>query len=62
MLSEFGCLLTVADVCEVLMCSRNTVYELLGSGALTGFRIGKSSWRVPKKSLETYIVQKCRQN
>ena len=62
MLSEFGCLLTVADVCEVLMCGRNTVYELLGSGSLKGFRIGKSSWRVPKKSLETYIVQKCRQN
>lgn len=62
MISEFGDLLTVADVCEILMCGRNTVYKLLGSGSLKGFRIGKSTWRIPRENLEDYIIQRCREH
>lgn len=60
MFMEYGDLLTVKDVCEILLCGRNRVYELLGNGSLKGFRMGKNSWRIPKKSLETFIIQKCR--
>lgn len=60
MLTDYGDILTTQDVCEILYCGRNTVYALLSSGALRGFRVGKSNWRIPKKNLELYILQKCR--
>ena len=60
MFTEYNDILCVADVCEILMIGRNRVYELLSAGLLKGFRIGKSNWRIPKKSLEVYILQRCR--
>ena len=60
MFDEYGDILCVAEVCEMLMIGRNRCYELLNSGALKGFRVGQNSWRIPKKSLEMYIIQKCR--
>ena len=60
MFNEYGDILCVADVCEMLMIGRNRCYELLNSGALKGFRVGKNSWRIPKKSLEMYIIKKCK--
>lgn len=62
MFSDYHDILTVSEVAEILVCGRNRIYELLSSGALKGFRIGKSNWRIPKKSLETYIIQRCRVN
>ena len=59
MFPEYNNILCVNDVCEILMVGSNRVYELLNSGLLKGFRIGRT-WRIPKKSLETYIVQRCR--
>lgn len=52
-------ILTVNDVAEMLYVGRNTIYDLLNSGQLKGFRIGSKSWRIPKKSLDDYILQKC---
>ena len=62
MFSEYNDILCVSDVCEILMIGRNRVYELLCEGTLKGFRVGRSNWRIPKKSLETYIIQRCRQD
>ena len=58
MFSNYDDVLTVTDVAELLYVGRNTVYELLNSGLLKGFRIGKS-WRIPKTYLEDYIIRKC---
>ena len=60
MFSEYNDILCVSDVCEILMIGRNRVYALLSEGLLKGFRVGKSNWRIPKKSLEAYIIQRCR--
>lgn len=57
MFSEYDEIMTVTDVAEVLYIGRNTVYELLNTGTLKGFRIGKT-WRIPKISPEEYIVNK----
>lgn len=57
--TEYGDILSIEEVCTVLLIGRNRAYELLNSGALKGFRLGRT-WRVPKKSLETFIIQKCR--
>ena len=59
MFSDYNDVLSVSDVCEILLIGRNRVYELLNAGLLPGFRIGRS-WRIPKKSLEMYIIKKCK--
>lgn len=58
MFSNYDDVLTVAEVAEVLYVGRNTIYELLNSGTLVGFRIGRG-WRIPKANLEAYILKKC---
>ena len=61
MFSDYNDILSVGDICEILFIGRNRAYELLNSGSLRGFRVGRT-WRIPKNSLETYIVQRCRAN
>lgn len=60
MFLDYNEVLTVNEVAEILSCGRNTVYMLLKEHHLSGFRIGKSNWRIPKASLQAYIVKKCR--
>lgn len=62
MFSEYNEVLTVTEVAEILMCGRNRVYSELNHGNLRGFRLGKNTWRIPRRNLEAYIVQKCRSN
>ena len=47
-------ILTVPDVAETLYIGKNRVYELLQSGELKGFRIGRI-WKIPKESIIEYI-------
>lgn len=47
-------LMTIADVCEELMVGRNSVYHLLETKKLKGFRIGRI-WKIPRKSIAEYI-------
>lgn len=54
MLNEFGAIMTIDEVCDVLMIGRNAVYKLLNSGSLKAFRIGRV-WKIPKESVEAFI-------
>lgn len=47
--------LTPADVMDILNIGKNAVYELLNSGQLKGFRIGKS-WRISAEELERFML------
>ena len=58
MTDDFGEILTVTDVMELLYIGRNTVYQLLNSGELKGFRIGRT-WKIPRDCLSNYILAKC---
>ena len=49
--------MSVSDVMEALDCGKNTVYELLSSGELKGFKIGIRTWRIPRVSLEEYVLK-----
>lgn len=42
--------LTPREVMALLNIGKNTVYKLLDSGELKGFRVGKQ-WRVPREAL-----------
>ena len=55
MFDEYNDILTIEEMCEILMIGRNAAYALLNSGTLKAFRIGKV-WKIPKKSLENYIL------
>lgn len=48
-------ILTTDEVMDYLMIGRNTIYELLKSGKLKGFKIG-SCWKIPKAAVDEYIL------
>ena len=48
--------LTPAEVMEVLGIGKNSIYTLLNSGTLRGFRIGRS-WRISAEALEEFIAK-----
>lgn len=56
MLDEYGALLTVPELMDTLNIGRNSAYELLNSGEIAAFRIGRS-WKIPKDSVVHYISQ-----
>lgn len=47
-------LMTVEELCEELMIGKNAAYELLSTGKVKGFRIGRI-WKIPRVSLTEYI-------
>jgi len=50
-------LLTVADVCDVLRCSRTYVYSLMQRGDLRVLKLGRLT-RIPVDAVEEFIAQK----
>lgn len=47
--------LTARESMEILGVGKNTIYRLLDSGALKGFRVGRG-WRITEDSLRIYIL------
>jgi len=54
MFTHYEAIVTVYDVCDMLLIGKNRVYELLESGELKGFKIGRV-WKIPRESVEEYI-------
>ena len=54
MLEQYGALMSVADVQEVLEVGKNRVYEMLNDGTISSIRIGKS-WKIPTEAVEAYL-------
>lgn len=55
MFNNYKDVMDVYDVAEALSIGKNRVYELLGSGSLKGFRIGRV-WKIPRAAVEEYIL------
>lgn len=53
-------LITVDELCELLMIGKNSVYKLLNSGTIKSFRIGRA-WKIPRESLNEFIKQQTNQ-
>ena len=49
-------ILTVEDVCEALGVGRNTVGRLIKNGQLKAFKVGSRVYKIPKVSLDDYIL------
>lgn len=58
MFNDYDDLLNAEDLCEILGIGKNTVYELLNSGELKAFRVGRRTWKISKIALERYILEK----
>lgn len=54
MLDQYGDVLNIAELQEILGIGRNSAYALVASGEIAGFRIGKK-WRVSKDALLAYL-------
>ena len=50
-------IITVDELMEMLYIGKNTAYQLLNSGELRAFKIGKV-WKIPKDSVSEYIINK----
>lgn len=48
-------ILTPADVMDILGIGKNVAYDLLNSGKLKGFRVGRS-WRITGDALEEFML------
>ena len=57
MFDDYEDLLTVEDLCSILLIGKNTAYDLLRHKQIRAFKIGHT-WKIPKKSIEEYILIK----
>ena len=56
MFNEYDDILNIPEVCEALHIGKNRVYELLNTGQLKGFRIGRI-WKIPRESVSEYVYK-----
>ncbi len=50
-------LITIDELCECLVISRNTAYTLLNSGEIKAFKIGRI-WKISREAVNEYIKRK----
>ena len=56
MLNHYEDIITIDELCEILMIGKNCAYRLLTENKIKAFRIGKK-WKIPKSSVEEFIAQ-----
>ena len=54
-------LLTIEEMCDILQVGRNCAYELLQSGQIKAFRIGRI-WKIPYENVKSFIFEMANQN
>jgi len=56
MLEQYGEVITIDELREILNIGRNAAYDLLNKGEISAFRIGRN-WKIPRESVAHYIAQ-----
>lgn len=54
MFTEYDEVLNTDEACEALKIGLSTLYKLLKTGKLKGFKCGRA-WKIPKIAIESYI-------
>lgn len=54
MLNDYGDILTVDELCEVLRISENVAYRLIRENNISAFKVGRI-YKIPKKAIENFI-------
>ena len=47
-------ILSPQEAMDELRIGKNSIYDLLNSGKLKGFKVGRN-WKIPRKSIDKYI-------
>ena len=53
MFNQYPDIMTVAEACDTLQMSRNTLYELLRNKAIKAFQVNRI-WKIPREAVEEY--------
>lgn len=56
MLNQYDEIITIDELCDILMIGKNLAYRLLTEKTIKAFRIGKK-WKIPKSSVEKFIIE-----
>ncbi len=59
MLEQYNEILTIDELCEILMIGKNLAYRLLTEKKIKAFRIGKK-WKITKTSVENFLMENSR--
>lgn len=59
MLEQYGDIISVEELCEILKTGKNRVYELLQTNQIGSFRLGRN-WKIPKISVIYYLETQSR--
>ena len=54
-------LITVEELCEILMIGKNAAYQLLKENKIKSFRLGRI-WKIPRASIDKYIEAQCQKS
>ncbi|MGH0777855.1 helix-turn-helix domain-containing protein [Bacillus cereus] len=57
MFDAYDDVVSIEDLMEMLDIGRNKAYELLQSGQIKSFKVGKS-YRIPKICIQNYVLAK----
>lgn len=52
-------LITVEELCQILMIGKNMAYRLLRSSEIKCFKISRE-WKIPRRSVYEYIQHQCK--
>ena len=56
MFNEYNDILTVDDLCQILLIGKNAAYNILGNGDIKAFRHNRV-WKIPKIAVIEYILK-----
>jgi excisionase family DNA binding protein len=54
-LDSYGDILTISELAELLVIGKNTAYNLIHSGLIKSFRIGRTH-KIPKSEVTRYVL------
>jgi len=57
MFDNYDEILTIEQLMELLCIGRNKAYELLNTGEIKGFKIGRV-WKIPRQMLDEFIIDR----
>jgi ureidoglycolate hydrolase len=56
MFEEYGDIVTVEDLSEMLCIGKNAAYKLVSNGIVKGFKQG-AIWKIPKLAVINYVKE-----
>ena len=57
MLDEYGDVITIVDLQDILSIGRNTAYSMIQNGIIPAVRVGRKKWRISKQAVIRYLEQ-----